>query len=128
MLRLRERELVERERRMIERRIKAARFPATKSLDNFDLKAIRSLNTALTMELARCKFIDRRESVIALESSGTDKTYVSLGLGLAACQKGLQVRFTAASALVLRTCRGHRRTPPAAPAKIPRNPGSADHR
>ena len=52
---------------MIERRIKAARFPATKSLDSFDFKAIPSLNKPLTMELARCEFVDRRENVIALD-------------------------------------------------------------
>jgi len=52
LLRLCELELIERERRMIERRIKAAKFPATKSLDSFDFKAIPSLNKTLTMELA----------------------------------------------------------------------------
>ena len=100
LLRLCELELIERERRMIERRIKAARFPATKSLDSFDFKAIPSLNKALTMELARCEFVDRRENVIALGPSGTGKTHVTLGLGLAACRKGLKVRFTTAAALV----------------------------
>ena len=100
LLRLCELELIERERRMIERRIKDARFPATKSLDSFDFKAIPSLNKALTMELARCAFVDRRENIIALGPSGTGKTHVSLGLGLAACQKGLKVRFTTAAALV----------------------------
>ena len=100
LLRLCELELIERERRMIERRIKAAKFPATKSLDSFDFKAIASLNKALTMELARCAFVDRRENVIALGPSGTGKTHVALGLGLAACQKGLKVRFTTAAALV----------------------------
>ena len=100
LLRLCELELIERERRMIERRIKAARFPATKSLDSFDFKAIPSLNKALTIELARCEFVDRRENIIALGPSGTGKTHVSLGLGLAACQKGLKVRFTTAAALV----------------------------
>jgi DNA replication protein DnaC len=100
LLRLCELELIERERRMIERRIKAAKFPATKSLDSFDFKAIPSLNKALTMELARCEFADRRENVIALGPSGTGKTHISLGLGLAACQKGLKVRFTTAAALV----------------------------
>ena len=100
LLRPCELELIERERRMIERRIKAARFPATKSLDSFDFKAIPSLNKALTMELARCAFVDRRENIIALGPSGTGKTHVSLGLGLAACQKGLKVRFTTAAALV----------------------------
>ena len=85
---------------MVERRIKAAKFPATKSLGSFDFKAIPSLNKALTMELARGEFIDRRENVIALGPSGTGKTHVVLGLGLAACQKGRKVGFITAAALV----------------------------
>ena len=48
LLRLCELELIERERRMIERRIKAAKFPATKSLDSFDYKVIPSLNKVST--------------------------------------------------------------------------------
>ena len=100
LLRLCELELIERERRMVERRIKAAKFPATKSLDSFDFKAIPSLNKVLTMELARCEYADRRENIIALGPSGTGKTHIALGLGLAACQKGLKVRFTTAAALV----------------------------
>ncbi len=78
----------------------AAKFPATKSLDSFDFKAIPSLNKALTTELARCEFADRWENIIALGPSGTGKTHIALGLGLAACQKGLKVRFTTAAALV----------------------------
>ena len=98
--RLAELELIERERRMIERRIKAARFPAVKSLESFDFKAMPSLNKPLVMELARCEYIDRFENVIALGPSGTGKTHIALGLGLAACQKGLKVRFITAAALV----------------------------
>ena len=98
--RLTELELIDRERRMIERRIKAAKFPATKSLDSFDFKTIPSLNKALVMELARSEFIERRENIIALGPSGTGKTHIALGLGLAACQKGMKVRFTTAAALV----------------------------
>ncbi len=100
LLRLCELELIERERRMIERRIKAAKFPATKSLDSFDFKAISSLNKPLTLELARCEYIDKYQNIIALGPSGTGKTHVALGLGLAACQKGLKVRFITAAALV----------------------------
>jgi DNA replication protein DnaC len=85
---------------MGERRIKAAKFPATKSLDSFDFKTIPSLNKVLTMELARCEYISKRQNIIALGPSGTGKTHVALGLGLAACQKGLKVRFTTAAALV----------------------------
>ena len=77
LLRLCELELIERERRMVERRIKAAKFPASKSLDSFDFKAIPSLNKMLTIELARCAFVERRENVIALGPSGTGKTQVS---------------------------------------------------
>ena len=100
LLRLTELELIERERRMIERRIKEARFPTVKSLDSFDFTAIPSLNKALVLELARCEYITRRENVIAVGNSGTGKTHIALGLGLAACQKGLSVGFTTAAALV----------------------------
>ena len=100
LLRLAELELIDRERRMVERRIKAAKFPAVKSLDSFDFKAISSLNKMLVLELARCEYIDRRENVIALGNSGTGKTHIALGLGLAACQKGLTVGFITAAALV----------------------------
>jgi len=100
LLRLAELELIDRERRMVERRIKAARFPAVKSLDSFDFKAIPSLNKPLVLELARCEYIDRRENIIALGNSGTGKTHAALGLGLAACQKGLSVGFITAASLV----------------------------
>jgi DNA replication protein DnaC len=85
---------------MVERRIKAAKFPATKSLDSFDFKAIPKLNKMQVLELAPSEWIDRRENVIALGPSGTGKTHVALGLGLAACQKGLSVSFITAAALV----------------------------
>ena len=51
-------------------------------------------------QLARCEYIERCENVIAIGNSGTGKTHIALGLGLAACQKGLTVGFTTASALV----------------------------
>ena len=100
LLRLIELELIDRERRTIERRIRAARFPAVKSLDTFDFTALPSLNKMLVLELARGEFILRRENVIALGNSGTGKTHVALALGLAACQKGFTVAFTTAAALV----------------------------
>jgi DNA replication protein DnaC len=100
LLRLSEMELIDRHHRMVDRRIKAARFPTTKSLDTFDFLAIPSLNKALVLELARCQYIDRKDNVIALGNSGTGKTHVALGLGLAACQNGLSVGFTTAAALV----------------------------
>jgi DNA replication protein DnaC len=100
LLRLAELELIERERRAVERRIKQARFPTIKSLDSFDFKALPSLNKVLVTELARCEYINNHENIIAVGNSGTGKTHIALGLGLAACQKGLAVGFITASALV----------------------------
>jgi DNA replication protein DnaC len=99
-LRLAELELIDRERRMVERRIKEARFPAVKSLDSFDFAAIPALNKTLVLELARSEYAIRRDNIIAVGNSGTGKTHISLGLGLAACQKGLSVGFYTAAALV----------------------------
>lgn len=100
LARLIELEMIDRERRMIERRIKASKFPAVKSLDSFDFKAIPALNKMQVLELARCEWVERRENVIALGPSGTGKTHIALGLGLSACQKGLSVGFVTAAALV----------------------------
>ncbi len=100
LLRLVELELIDRERRMVERRIRAARFPAVKSFDTFDFAAIPSLNKPLVLELARCEYVVARDNIIALGNSGTGKTHVCLALGLAACQRGLSVAFTTAAGLV----------------------------
>ena len=100
LLRLIELELIDRERRTVERRIRAARFPAVKSFDTFDFAAIPSLNKMLVLELASCGYILRRENIIELGSSGTGKTHIALALGLAACQKNFSVAFTTAASLV----------------------------
>jgi DNA replication protein DnaC len=99
LLRLAELELIDRERRMVERRIRAARFPAVKSFDTFEFGAIPSLNKPLTLELARCEYVVARENIIAL-GSGTGKTHACLALGLAACQHGFSVAFVTAAGLV----------------------------
>jgi DNA replication protein DnaC len=100
LLRLVELELIDREQRMVERRIRAARFPAVKSFDTFDFAAIPSLNKPLVLELARCEYVVARDNIIALGNSGTGKTHVCLALGLAACQRGLSVAFATAAGLV----------------------------
>ncbi|WP_174503342.1 IS21-like element helper ATPase IstB [Acidiphilium sp. C61] len=100
LLRLAELELLDRERRLVERRIRAAHFPAVKSLDTFDFTAIPSLNKMLVLDLARCDYINAHDNIIALGNSGTGKTHVALALGLAACQRGLSVGFMTAAGLV----------------------------
>ena len=100
LLRLAELEMIDRERRTVERRIKEARFPAVKSLDSFDFTAILSLNKTLVLELARSEYLARKENILLLGNSGTGKTHIALALGLAACQRGHRVRFITAAALV----------------------------
>ena len=100
LLRLAELELLDRERRLVERRIRAAHFPAVKSLDTFEFTAIPSLNKMLVLDLARCDYINAHDNIIALGNSGTGKTHVALALGLAACQRGLSVGFMTAAGLV----------------------------
>ena len=58
------------------------------------------MNKPLVTQLARCEYVEHYENVIAIGNSGTGKTHVALGLGLAACQRGLSVGFTTAAALV----------------------------
>jgi DNA replication protein DnaC len=100
LLRITELELLDRERRATERRVRQAKFPVLKSLDSFDFLAIPSLNKSMVLELARSEFVVRRENALLLGNSGTGKTHIALALGLAACQKGYRVRFTTAAAMV----------------------------
>jgi DNA replication protein DnaC len=89
LLRITELELLDRERRATERRIRQAKFPVVKTMDSFDFLAIPSVNKTLVLELARSEFLARRENVLLLGNSG-----------LTACQRGHRVRFTTTAALV----------------------------
>jgi len=100
LLRLTERELLDRERRAAERRLKAARFPVVKTIDSFDFKAQPSINEPLLRELLRGEYIDRCENVLLLGSSGTGKTHLASALGFTACAQGKRVRFYTVTQLV----------------------------
>lgn len=93
-------ELLDRERRAAERRLKAARFPTLKTLDDFDFAAQPSLNKVLIAELMRCAFLDRRESVILLGNPGTGKSHLATALAAEACRRGTKVRFWRVTELV----------------------------
>jgi len=93
LLQVCELELIERERRAAERRLKAARFPAAKTLDGFDFAARPSLNKPLILDLVRGDYLARRENVLLVGPSGTGKTHLATALGVAACGQGKRVRF-----------------------------------
>lgn len=73
LLQLCELELLDRERRTAERRLKAAKFPGPKTLDTFDFKARPSINKLLVLELLRCEYLDKRENVLLVGNSGTGR-------------------------------------------------------
>lgn len=100
LLQLTERELIEREQRAAQRRIKSAKFPVLKTLDSFDFGAQASINEALVRQLASGEYIDARENVLIMGNSGTGKTHLATALGFAACAQGKRVRFWSATALV----------------------------
>jgi len=100
LLRLSERELLERERRATERRLKEAAFPVVKTIDTFDFAARPSLNETLVREFLRGEYIERKENVLLVGNPGTGKTHLATALGFAACTAGKRVRFTTTTALV----------------------------
>ena len=100
LLQLPELALPDRERRAAERRLKAARFPTLKTLEDFDFAAQPSLNKVLVAELLRCEFIDRRESVIVIGNPGAGKTHIATALAAEACRRGKRVRFWRVTELV----------------------------
>ena len=99
--RLCELELIERERRAAERRLKAARFLQTKTLDEFDFGQQPSINKPLVLQLAKGQYIDERENVLLIGSSGVGKTHLAIALGYLAAQAGIKTRFTTAADLWL---------------------------
>jgi len=100
LLALCELELVDRERRATERRLKAAKFPAHKTLDEFDFTAQPSINKPLVLELMRGEYIDNRENILLVGASGTGKSHLATALGIAACGQGKKVRFHRVTELI----------------------------
>ena len=100
LLRLVERELLDREQRACQRRVKAARFPVIKTLDTFDFKAQPSINQALVREVMSGEYLDRHENVLLVGNQGTGKTHLACALAFAACGQGRRVRFFTVSELI----------------------------
>ena len=100
LLQLCELELLDRERRAAQRRLKAARFPNYKTLEDFDFTAQPSINKPLLTELMRCDYIQQRHNVLFVGNPGTGKTHCAIALGVEACGRGKRVRFWRVTELI----------------------------
>jgi len=97
---LAELELIERDSKRKERRVKEATFPIIKTLDTFNFPAIPTLNKSQVIELARCEYIEKKENILVVGNSGTGKTHIATALALIACHEGFRVKFFTAAGLV----------------------------
>lgn len=96
-----EEEVCDRRARRVERRMKEARFPQVKQLQELDAKALPAgVSLQLLQELATGAYLDDATNIVAVGNSGTGKTHVSIALGVEACRQGRRVRFLTATDLV----------------------------
>jgi DNA replication protein DnaC len=102
-----QREVSARESHGGEGRIRAARFPARKSLEEFDFEHARGLKRDQVAHLATLDFVTARENVVFLGPPGTGKTHLATGLAIRACQAGHRVLFATAAEWVARLADAH---------------------
>jgi DNA replication protein DnaC len=102
-----QREVAARESHGGEGRIRAARFPARKSLEDFDFDHPRSLKREVITHLGTLDFVTAKDNVVFLGPPGTGKTHLSTGLGIRACQAGHRVAFATAAQWVARLADAH---------------------
>jgi DNA replication protein DnaC len=93
-------EVDERCERRRARRIAEARFPRLKRLSEFNLDAVASIAPAQLAALASGAWIEAGEPLVLLGDSGTGKSHLLIGLGVAACEQGRRVRYVTTAALV----------------------------
>jgi DNA replication protein DnaC len=93
-------EVDERTEHRRQRRMAEARFPRLKRLSEFRLEAAPSIKPAVFSALCGLGFLDAGEPVVLLGDSGTGKSHLLIGLGVAACEQGRRVRYVTAAQLV----------------------------
>jgi DNA replication protein DnaC len=102
-----QREVAAREAHGGEGRIGAARFPARKSLEEFDFDHARGLKREAIAHLGTLDFVTAKENVVFLGPPGTGKTHLAIGLAMRACQAGYRVAFATAAEWVARLADAH---------------------
>jgi DNA replication protein DnaC len=102
-----EREVAARQSNGGEIRVRAARFPARKTLEEFDFDHQRSLKREVIAHLGALDFVEAKENVVFLGPPGTGKTHLAIGLSVRACQAGHRVLFATAAEWVDRLAEAH---------------------
>ena len=95
-----ETEIRDREARTIGRRLKAARFPDHKTLEEVDWKALQGISKPRLSELSSCEYLSRGDDVVLVGPIGTGKTHLAIALGIEAAKRRYRVWFRKASDLV----------------------------
>ena len=85
-----------------EARIKAARFPARKTLEEFDFSFQRSVQKTLVLHLGQLDFLQAKDNVVLLGPPGTGKSHLAIALSIRACLAGQRVLFATATEWVAR--------------------------
>jgi DNA replication protein DnaC len=85
-----------------ETRLRAARFPGVKTIEQFDFSFQPSLDRKVVRELAGLSFVERAENVILLGPPGVGKTHLAVALGVKACEAGHRVLFLTTEELLTR--------------------------
>ena len=93
-------EVDHRQERRRQRRVQEAKFPRIKRLADFDSTMNTTVNPAVIATLATGNYLTTGEPVVFLGDSGTGKTHLLIGLGIAACEQGKRVRYITAAQLV----------------------------
>ena len=93
-------ELEEREHRLVSRRLREARLPRVKTLDEFDFSQSPKVSATEIRQLAEGGYIERAEPILFIGDCGTGMTHLMTGLCVAACRQKRRVRFTTTAGLV----------------------------
>ena len=102
LLELTDKEIAYQQHESLKRRIKRARFPIIKRLNEFDYQFQPSINQQQIAEFATMSFLDNQENIIFIGSPGVGKTHLAIGLGIEACRQGVRTLFINCHELILR--------------------------
>lgn len=93
LIELMKQELAERSVTGQKRRIKAAKFPSLKTLDEFDMSRLENVSESTVRQLASCDFIKQRQNIVMIGNPGSGKTNLSIALDMNTCEAGYRVKF-----------------------------------